>query len=72
MVNDYDIDIIELEIPEEHIHMVVRSEPKMSASKVMQVVNSSYVLIRGLIILCIALLELLYQICKFSKYDPTP
>jgi len=37
---DYDIDIIELEIPEDHIHMVVRSEPKMSPSKIMQVVKS--------------------------------
>ena len=25
---DYDIDIVELEIPEDHIHMVVRSEPR--------------------------------------------
>ncbi len=37
---DYDIDIIELEIPEDHIHMVVRSEPKMSPSKIMQIVKS--------------------------------
>ena len=37
---DYDIDIVELEIPEDHIHMVVRGEPKMSPSGVMQVVKS--------------------------------
>lgn len=37
---DYDIDIIELEIPEDHIHMVVRSEPKMSPNKIMQIVKS--------------------------------
>jgi len=37
---DYDIDIVELEIPVDHIHMVVRSEPKMSPSKIMQVVKS--------------------------------
>ncbi len=37
---DYDIDIVELEIPEDHIHMVVRSEPKQSPSKVMEVVKS--------------------------------
>jgi len=37
---DYDIDIVELEIPEDHIHMVVRSEPKMSPSHIMQVVKS--------------------------------
>ena len=37
---DYDIDIVELEVPEDHIHMVVRSEPKLSPSKVMQVIKS--------------------------------
>jgi putative transposase len=25
---DYDIDIVELEIPEDHIHMVIRGIPK--------------------------------------------
>ncbi len=37
---DYDIDIVELEIPGDHIHMVVRSEPKMSPSQIMQVIKS--------------------------------
>ena len=37
---DFDIDIVELEIPEDHIHMVVRSEPKTSPSQIMQVVKS--------------------------------
>ena len=37
---DYDIDIVELEVPVDHIHMVVRSEPKISPSKVMQVIKS--------------------------------
>ena len=37
---DYDIDMVELEIPEDHIHMVVRSEPKMSPSQIMQVIKS--------------------------------
>ena len=37
---DYDIDIVELEIPVDHIHMVVRSEPKTSPSQIMQVVKS--------------------------------
>ena len=37
---DYDIDIVELEIPEDHIHMVVRGVPKMSPSDVMQVIKS--------------------------------
>ena len=35
-----DIDIVELEIPEDHIHMVVRSVPKTSPSDIMQVVKS--------------------------------
>lgn len=33
---DYDIDIVELEIPEEHIHMVIRSIPRQSPNDVMQ------------------------------------
>ena len=37
---DYNIDIVELEIPVDHIHMVVRGVPKMSPSDVMQVIKS--------------------------------
>jgi len=37
---DYDIDIVELEIPEDHIHMVIRSIPRQSPSDVMQVIKS--------------------------------
>jgi len=37
---DYDIDIIELEIPEDHLHMIVRGVPKMSPSHVMQVIKN--------------------------------
>jgi putative transposase len=37
---DYDIDIVELEIPEDHIHMVIRSIPKQSPSNVIQVIKS--------------------------------
>jgi len=37
---DYNIDIVELEIPEDHIHMVVRGVPKMSPSDVMQIIKS--------------------------------
>ena len=36
----YDIEIIELEIPEDHIHMVIRGIPKQSPSDVMQIVKS--------------------------------
>jgi len=38
--HDYDIEIIELEIPEDHIHMVIRGIPKQSPSDVMQIVKS--------------------------------
>ena len=38
---DYDIEIVELEIPEDHIHMVIRSIPKQSPSDVMQIVKVS-------------------------------
>jgi putative transposase len=31
---DYNIEIVELEIPVDHIHMVVRSEPKICPSDV--------------------------------------
>ncbi|MCF6204547.1 MAG: IS200/IS605 family transposase [Methylococcaceae bacterium] len=38
---DYNIDIVELEIPVDHLHMVVRGgEPKMSPSDVMQIIKS--------------------------------
>jgi len=37
---DYNIDIVELEIPVDHLHMVVRGEPKMAPSDVMQVIKS--------------------------------
>ncbi len=37
---DYNIDIVELEIPVDHLHMVVRGEPKQSPSDVMQIIKS--------------------------------
>ena len=37
---DYNIEIVELEIPDDHIHMVVRSEPKICPSWIMQVIKS--------------------------------
>lgn len=37
---DYDIEIVELEIPRDHIHMIVLSEPKRSPSWIMQVMKS--------------------------------
>ena len=37
---DYDIDIIELEIPVDHIHMVVSGLPKQAPSDVMRIIKS--------------------------------
>lgn len=37
---DYNIEIVELEIPPDHIHMVVRSEPKLAPSGIMQIIKS--------------------------------
>tara|TARA_B110000467_G_scaffold157490_1_gene172315 strand:+ start:356 stop:673 length:318 start_codon:yes stop_codon:yes gene_type:complete len=37
---DYGIKIVELEIPEDHIHMVIRSVPKQSPSEVIQIIKS--------------------------------
>ena len=37
---DYNIEIVELEVPVDHIHMVVRSEPKVSPSDIMQIIKS--------------------------------
>lgn len=37
---DYNIEIVELEIPTDHLHMVVRSEPKASPSGIMQTIKS--------------------------------
>ena len=37
---DYGIKVVELEIPEDHIHMVVRGEPRTAPSKVMQIIKS--------------------------------
>ena len=36
---DYNIEIVELEIPEDHLHMVVKSEPKTSPSDIMQIIK---------------------------------
>lgn len=37
---DYNIEIVELEIPVDHIHMVVRSIPRISPSDIMQIIKS--------------------------------
>ena len=37
---DYNIEIVELEVPTNHIHMVVKSEPKQCPSYIMQIIKS--------------------------------
>ena len=37
---DYNIEIVELEIPKDHIHMVIKSEPKKCPSNIMQIIKS--------------------------------
>ena len=37
---DYNINIVELEIPVDHVHMVVKSEPKICPSIIMQIIKS--------------------------------
>jgi putative transposase len=37
---DYNIEIVELEVPVDHIHMVVRSLPRTSPSDIMQIIKS--------------------------------
>ena len=37
---DYDIEIVELEVPTDHIHLVVRSLPRIAPSDIMQIIKS--------------------------------
>ena len=37
---DYNIEIFELEVPVDHIHMVIKSEPKYCPSYIMQIIKS--------------------------------
>ncbi len=37
---DYDMEIEELEIPDDHIHMMIKTLPRMSPSEVMQKIKS--------------------------------
>ena len=37
---DYNIDIVELELPVDHIHMVIRGRPQVALSDVMRVIKS--------------------------------
>ena len=37
---DYDMEVEEIEIPEDHIHMMLKAEPNMSPSRIMQIIKS--------------------------------
>ena len=37
---DYDMKVEEIEIPDDHVHMVIKAEPKMSPSEIMRVIKS--------------------------------
>lgn len=37
---DYEMEVVEIEIPEDHVHMVIRAEPKMSPSGIMNIIKS--------------------------------
>jgi len=37
---DYNIEIVELEVPVDHVHMIIKSEPKQCPSSVMQIIKS--------------------------------
>jgi len=37
---DYNIEVVELEVPVDHIHMVIRSIPKIAPSDIMQIIKS--------------------------------
>jgi len=34
------MEVEEIEIPEDHIHMILKAEPKMSPSRIMQIIKS--------------------------------
>ena len=37
---DYEMRVTEIEIPPDHIHMIIEAEPKMSPSRIMQIIKS--------------------------------
>ncbi len=37
---DYEMEVEELEIPKDHIHMMLKAEPKMSPARIMQIIKS--------------------------------
>ena len=37
---DYDMKVEEIEVPEDHVHMVIKAEPRMSPSEIMRIIKS--------------------------------
>ena len=37
---DYDMKVEEIEVPEDHVHMVIKAEPPMSPSEIMRIIKS--------------------------------
>ena len=37
---DYDMEVVELEIPVDHVHMAIKTEPRMSPSEIMRIIKS--------------------------------
>ena len=37
---DYDMKVEEIEVPKDHVHMVIKAEPKMSPSEIMRTIKS--------------------------------
>ena len=37
---DYDMKVEEIEVPEDHVHMVIKAEPRMSPSEIMRTIKS--------------------------------
>ena len=40
VASDYDMKVEEIEVPEDHVHMVIKAEPKMSPSEIMRTIKS--------------------------------
>ena len=37
---DYDMEVVEIEIPEDHVHLAIKTEPRMSPSEIMRIIKS--------------------------------
>lgn len=37
---DYDMKVEEIEVPDDHVHMIIKTEPRMSPSEIMRIIKS--------------------------------